>query len=216
VIPQIAILKSIKNQMIISHKHRFIFIKTTKTAGTSTEVDLSKVIGEDDISTLIEPPVEGHIAQNYQYDSAHLYNHMSAEAVREYLGARRFNEYFKFCVEREPVSKCISHYSMLKNSTYHNKDTHSLSFEGYLSNRNFPIDTPKYVDSENRLLVDRILRYEDLEIELSGICSKLGFQFTLKSQAKAGFRENIHITGEQRKIIYEAFEESNEFTGYAL
>ena len=41
--------------MIASHQHRFIFLKTRKTAGTSVEIALSKVCGPDDIITEISP-----------------------------------------------------------------------------------------------------------------------------------------------------------------
>lgn len=37
--------------MIISHKHKFIFIKTRKIAGTSLEIALSPYLGPDDIIT---------------------------------------------------------------------------------------------------------------------------------------------------------------------
>lgn len=37
--------------MIVSHKYKFVFIKTAKTAGTSTEIALSKFCGPDDIIT---------------------------------------------------------------------------------------------------------------------------------------------------------------------
>ena len=41
--------------VIASHQHRFIFLKTRKTAGTSVEIALSKVCGPDDIITEISP-----------------------------------------------------------------------------------------------------------------------------------------------------------------
>ena len=37
--------------MIVSHKYRFIFLKTKKTAGTSIELALTKLCSEDDIVT---------------------------------------------------------------------------------------------------------------------------------------------------------------------
>lgn len=44
--------------MIISHKYKFIFLKTKKTAGTSFEIALSRYLGEDDVVTPISPECE--------------------------------------------------------------------------------------------------------------------------------------------------------------
>ncbi|TAE88318.1 MAG: hypothetical protein EAZ65_02830 [Verrucomicrobia bacterium] len=52
--------------MVISHKHRFIFIKTAKTAGTSIEAFLSPHCGPDDVFTPTFPIVEGHQPRNWQ------------------------------------------------------------------------------------------------------------------------------------------------------
>ena len=49
--------------MIVSHKYKFIFIKTRKTAGTSIEYNLSKYLGKEDIIT---PTSEAnYLAQNF-------------------------------------------------------------------------------------------------------------------------------------------------------
>lgn len=44
--------------MIVSHRHRFIFLKTGKTAGTSVEIALSGLCGPEDVITPIVPEDE--------------------------------------------------------------------------------------------------------------------------------------------------------------
>jgi hypothetical protein len=123
--------------MIISHKYKFIFIKTTKTAGASIEVDLNKILGKDYVATPIFPPVDGHTAKNFRYgpcSNEFFYNHISASKVRSVIGEKLFHDYFSFCVERDPINKCISHYSMAKNSNHFNKKERNknLTFEKYI------------------------------------------------------------------------------------
>lgn len=51
--------------MIVSHEHRFIFVKTQKTAGTSIEVALSALAGDDAIVTPVQPSEPGHRPRNW-------------------------------------------------------------------------------------------------------------------------------------------------------
>ncbi len=51
--------------LIVSHEHRFIFVKTQKTAGTSVEVALSALAGDDAIVTPVQPPEPGHQPRNW-------------------------------------------------------------------------------------------------------------------------------------------------------
>ncbi len=207
--------------MIISHKFKFIFIKTVKTAGTSIEVDLNKILGESDVATPIFPKVSGHEAQNFEYKKFGLFtkrfrNHMGAAEVKEIVGGRVFNNYFVFCVEREPLDKCISWYSMIKNSPDHNSGNENLSWENYVEMKDFPVDTGKYTDNYGALLVDKILKYENLPEELNAVGEMLGFKLDLRARAKAGFRQDIEVLESHKKIIYDAFSSSNQFTGYSL
>src|SRR5665809_5038 len=114
--------------MIISHKHRFIFVKTRKTAGTSIEVYLSRYCGAHDVVTPIMPPVAGHEARNaYGY-----YNHMPAREIINRVGHATWRSYTTFCVGRNPWDKSLSHYYMLKNSPDHGRQL-DLTVDGYLA-----------------------------------------------------------------------------------
>jgi hypothetical protein len=118
--------------MIISHKHKFIFIKTAKTAGTSLEIALSAICGKDDVISKILPEDEKirqelgfRGAQNYQIplmdcvwrDIPRLlhrrkrlifFNHASAQHIKRHVKPEVWNDYYKFCFERNPWDKLIS------------------------------------------------------------------------------------------------------------
>jgi len=227
--------------MILSHKYRFIFIKTAKTAGTSIEVFLSRHCGPQDIVTPIVPPVEGHQPRNYEgfinpipeilerpgkFFSAvrhtmtsctKFYNHMPTREVKQRVRADIWNGYFKFCVERNPWDKVLSHYHM-----HAARESGSLSIDEYLARGRFPINDFRYTDrSGTKIIVDRILRYENLVAELSEVFSQLKIPFdgTLGVTAKSGYRSDRRpyqevFNDEQRKIVEKAFGKEIDLHGY--
>ncbi|MBI3838850.1 MAG: hypothetical protein HY288_13085 [Planctomycetia bacterium] len=202
--------------MIISHKYKFVFIKTMKTAGTSIEIYLSAHCGMDDVVTPLAPHVERHKPRNH----AGFYNHMPAAEVAARLPAV-WSEYLTFCVERNPWDKTLSHFYMLKNSPFHNPGR-DISLDEYLSGEQLPLNYPLYTDhTRNRVIVDHILRYEDLAAGLEHVFSLLGVPFggDLGVHAKSEWRTDRRhyrevFTQQQASRIGELFETEIRINGY--
>lgn len=198
--------------MIISHKHKFIFIKTTKTAGTSIEVFLEKQCGENDIVTPIYPQIEGHASRNYNgffnpipeiintngrrliqtskelFNKKKFYNHIPAFIVRDRILTKKWNKYYKFCVERNPWEKAVSQFNMLIS-----RGQISMSFEEYIKSKKNCLNFPKYTDPQTgKVIVDKVIRFEKLNEELNEVFKKLGIDFDghLNEQAKTNYRKD--------------------------
>jgi hypothetical protein len=227
--------------MIISHEHKFIFIKTAKTAGTSIEVFLSKHCGPKDIVTPIRPPVEGHQPRNHEEvvnpiaeliwrpeglrralrnafeRPKKFYNHIPAWLVQQRIPARVWNSYFKFCVERNPWDKVLSQYHMAAS-----RAGGALSLDEYLAKGRFPINHFRYTDrSGSRIIVDRIVRYENLINDLADVFSQVNVPFngSLGVRAKSEYRTDRTpyqsvFNDAQRKIVEQAFAREIELHGY--
>lgn len=185
--------------MIISHKHKFIFIKTAKTAGTSIEIFLSQFCGEDDIITPIRAEDEAirnqlgfRGAQNYQTPQGKGYNHMPLSEVYQLYGtADDFRDYFKFTVERHPGERMLSlyHYWKHKKPDIPDKvdDEFIKNHIQILKNSGWNLYT-----IDGKIAVDLIMDYEKLSEDLAIALDKLGISVNEQGirlpNAKSGYR----------------------------
>ena len=97
-----------------------------------------------------------------------------------------------------------------------------LSLDEYLARRRFPINDFRYTDrSRSEIIVDRIVRYENLLAELGEIFAQLNIPFdgTLGVAAKSEHRADRRpyqevFNDQQRQIVEQAFAKEIELHGY--
>lgn len=202
--------------MIVSHRHRFIFLKTSKTAGTSIEIALSRFCGPDDIITPISEEDErlrreagGRGPQNYegrvwQYTPSdwwkklvhrnpvsRFYNHIPARKARRRLGEGVWDRYFKFCVARNPWDRVISQYHWRQRNVPEAELPTVREFLESRHVRSLQRKGFKLYTINGKVAVDRICRYENLAEELESVRREIGLPEPLELPfAKAGHRRD--------------------------
>ena len=164
--------------MIISHKHKFIFIKTKKTAGTSVEISLSAICGEEDILAPISLEDEEtrknlgyRTKQNFNLKGFELHSHYPAKNIKKLLEDNIWKDYYKFCFERNPWDKVISWYYW--HYQQETKPTISDFIEsGEASLVSGPGGYDLYTENDG-VIIDHVCYYENIENELEHIKNTL-------------------------------------------
>jgi hypothetical protein len=207
---------------VISHKYKFIFIKTAKTGGTSVELLLNQICGEKDICSpvtkwnkwergVIRPGEESQQPRNakglfcprpclhrpwrsglgFRFKSEFrefihgwkFRSHMSAIDIRARLGKKKWDEYYKFTIDRNPWDKAVSAYFFAQRNK-----KHEMLFEDWIQ-KNHPGVTIDFYSIDGKIAADRVIEYANLETELRETLHELGVNdIPNLTNAKGGFR----------------------------
>jgi hypothetical protein len=185
--------------VIVSHEHGFVFMKTRKTAGTSVEIALSRVCGDNDVITPVTEVDEvlrraagGRGPQHFLTPpnlERKAFNHMPVSMVRTMLGRKQFESYFSFAIERNPWDAVVSLFH------WRNRDAEPgsavQSFGEYVASEAVETFAAKNqrIYLRGQVAVDRVLRYENLADELAAVWSELDLPGSPDlPHAKAGVR----------------------------
>jgi hypothetical protein len=211
--------------MILSYKHRFIFIKTNKTAGTSVEIALSKFCGPDDIITRLSENDEifrlqttGKSFQNNRSSGGfRFYSHMGLSEIRGGVGENIVGSYFKFCVVRNPWDRTVSFYFWRQSER-----RRQIAFADFI--RSPVMDKLKergrdlYMD-EGRPRMDYFIRYEKLQDDFNAVIARFGLGPVELPKAKSGARPSrgnyrTYYSNDDADRIRELFAEEIAEFGY--
>jgi hypothetical protein len=200
--------------LIISHSHRYIFIKSEKTAGTSVEAALSKHCTADDIVTPLgdfwfnrdERGEWVHSATNAEG----FFQHDPAADIRRKVPPEVWNGYFKFSIARNPWDRVVSNFSWEARNRPELRPTrkwyHRLGvpFDEFRATRRL---FRQYVEGDwktndrfyfedGELCVDFVIRYERLTEDLADVCRRVGLPAVTLPHLKAGLRKGGHAYAE--------------------
>ena len=217
------------------------FIKTRKTAGSSTECALSALCGPNDILTplySIEKDRLGNVgAQNFKYipplfsgewpnlisrfirhGKAPLdyYNHMNAWRIKKRLGKTVWNSYFKFAFDRNPWDREISSHSQ-RLAQGRTKASFADHVMGLPKDKVLNFDT--YTIHGN-IAVDFLGRYENLAEDLQKVMTEIGVREKLKipvtmNQFRTDRRSYREVyTPQLRDMIANVYRREIDLLGY--
>ncbi|HUS65246.1 MAG TPA: hypothetical protein VMZ28_11915 [Kofleriaceae bacterium] len=189
--------------MVISHRHRFVFIKTRKTAGTSVEIVLSSLAEADAVVTPTTPPEPDHHPRNWRRrfnpvpelawvlrgDGPVPRKQGLLRLARDERDGRAFYSHISLDLVRLREGARIAGYRTFcfeRNSwdkvvsfycwqrgNMRAKNRPHPSFEEWVAAGRLPTDWHLYARGE-RVLVDTVGRYETLSADLTRILGSLG------------------------------------------
>ena len=199
--------------MIISHKHKFIFMKTRKTAGTSIQTALTDICGPDDI---ISSDVDT-VGRNEDKACWDGHPHPHLWDVRKLVGEEVFNSSFKFAFVRNPFDVTVSRfywningkgqkgYDLTKegfnrwideytsSSIFHKAEYYAINMAyPFLFSENFVSNNHSMIDYDLRgrsFDLDYVGRYENLVEDFDEICNVLNLGKINLPNKKTGMRD---------------------------
>jgi hypothetical protein len=226
--------------MILSHEHKFIFLRTKKTAGTSIELALSEFCGPDDVITPLTREDEARRAgrrgaQNWRLHSwwksprllksawfkfsakdYGFYNHMKAEEMRAHIDPAVWRSYFKFAFERNPWDRQVSLY-------YHRyrEENDRPDFATFIhKDKKAHINNFGVYSIDGNLAVDFLGRFETLEKDLRFALDHVGLSAAeALPDAKTRFRPGSvpyrdHYDEDTRNIVADWYASEIKLLGY--
>lgn len=176
--------------MIISHKHKFIYIHPHKCAGSSITETLVPYLGDEDIVVGVTNDGESLNADNGKW---HNFKHASVSRIKHAVGDEVWANYFKFSFVRNPFDRCVSWYFwLLQHSKKADlewkelKEIRGMSFEEFIASA---ILTPKdegwlktwfkfsgMLCKEGTPQTNFIGFYETLQRDFDKVCDMIGIE----------------------------------------
>ena len=217
--------------MLLSVKHKFLFIHIAKTGGTSLRAALQKTRWKDPYYWPM------FLCSRFSHLAGHRIGtkyprHGKVILAKESLPKEFFDELFKFAFVRNPWDLQVSSFHHIRRERPHvmqGKD----DFETFLRwkldperpyqyhiDTSIELQTDYLIDLRGNIIVDFIGRYERLVKDVDTICQRIGIPTPeLPHKRKATDREKdfrTYYTDETAELVAQHFQRDIELLGYTF
>jgi hypothetical protein len=179
--------------MIISERHKFIFVAIPKTGTHSVRRALRPHMGENDLEQVkLFDRKDFPIPELAQLR----HGHISLTQLRPFLEAEKFDSYFKFAFVRNPFDRFVSYCAFM---TRERKDferdpkavmRHILAAPGARQHVLFQPQHSFISDEKGELLTYFVGRVEEMQASFNEICDRIGIPRADLEKANESSRGN--------------------------
>jgi hypothetical protein len=205
--------------MIIYDKKKIIFIHIPKNSGTAMTEELQKTY--KDTKLLMNCEKDGI---NIGIDKMHLYY----DVIDKFISKNILDDYFKFCIIRNPYNKLYSSWNFIKErhgySDVNDFIKYKLDEEFIYGKELIPGDArvhyrPQFTfvyDNENNKFADFIIRYENLNEDISRMNEKYGLNIPLYDNGNTHINYIILLNKESITKINSLYKKDFELFNYEM
>jgi len=217
--------------MLISYKHKFLFIHNYKVAGTSIKHSLKKY-------GLICPIFQNHKFNKFieRYNCLSKLNndllkvkltrfkpHLRAKELKRILGVEIWKQFYKFGFVRNPWSWQVSLYNFMLQMKNHFQHDLAINFENFTDYLEWRVNEDKHLQKEfffvktNNCLVDFIGKMENIEKDFKYICDKIGVEAKLPHKNPSKHKPyQEYYNSYTKDLVAKNFKEDIELFNYTF
>ncbi|WP_372742584.1 sulfotransferase family 2 domain-containing protein [Neptunomonas sp.] len=197
---------------------KFVFIHVPKTAGsTISHALLTSLVGRTTSGAFASLPTNVQSAYGL---TANL-KHATAPQLKEHL-ENQWEEFYKFAFIRDPFDRTISAYHWVRTKS---REFSRITFNQYVDiiqqyydDTNHPLSVmikPQcsfFTDKNRNIMVDDLYSYEQLDIAIKNIGTRLGLELIPKSHKVTTDRKatDMYYTSATRSIITDRYAQDFE------
>lgn len=207
--------------MIVSHRHRFIFVPIPKTGTHSVRQALREHLGPEDIEQV-------GLFVNKRFPFADLaairHGHFSVAQVRPYLGEETVNAYFKFGFVRNPFDRFVSYCAfMTRQYGAFEQDPQGtmrkILFELRPTDHvHFQTQASLLARDDGQLDVDYVGRVEQMQADYDAVCARIGIPSRALDKVNSSKRGDYRQYYDQALIdgVAELYRRDLDLFGYSF